>query len=116
MLSILQDVECTAHYITQSIIDVDGNSASAESYCIASSFGMPTAEGEKVNLAIGARYLDRLERINGEWKIIHRRVVFDWNSIMAGDCRWGLVPHDNSIKGARGSDDPLFHAQSEETL
>ena len=38
----------------------------------------------------GARYLDKYERRNGEWKFAHRRVVADWLQ------RFGVAPDELS--------------------
>ena len=39
--------------------------------------GRARADGEPVRVG-GGRYLDRLEKRNGEWRIGLRRVIMDW--------------------------------------
>jgi hypothetical protein len=59
-------------------IELDGNSARAESYVLAY-FESSQAGGNVQSLACG-RYLDRLEQRDGQWKLTHRTYVLDWNS------------------------------------
>lgn len=57
----------------------------------------------------GGRYIDRLEKRNGEWRIALRRVVMDWNEhwpgltiLDDGMCK------DLSLRGCHGHEDPVF--------
>lgn len=65
------------HYICNSLIDVEGDIAHAESYSFA--FQRLMKDGEPFDCFYGTRILDRFERRRGQWKILHRRVVLDWN-------------------------------------
>lgn len=107
-LAWVKDVETTGHYITNSVIDIDGDKAFAESSCIAVSFGFADADGNRMNAMIGARYLDNFERRDGLWKIIERHVVFDWNSFVQGTGRWNAPIHNEAIRGARAPRDLLY--------
>jgi len=52
----------------------------------------------------GARYLDRFERRNGEWRISHRHLVFDWSQT-----RPALMLFDRSTAAStlsRGKNNP----------
>jgi hypothetical protein len=59
------------HYIMNHTIEIDGDTAHAETYCI----GTFLRRDEPVVDMAGGRYIDRLERRDGEWRI-SRRVVF----------------------------------------
>ena len=63
------------HQLGQMNIELDGDTAVAETYCLATSVaetdGGPQARQHAV------RYLDRFEKRNDEWKIIDRFVAFD---------------------------------------
>lgn len=61
------------HFIGNHICDLDGDTAHAETYAITY---VVTKDGTKVFLG-SARYIDRLEKRNGEWKIALRRIVSD---------------------------------------
>ena len=66
-----------SHFQTNIRIEIDGDTAHAETYCL---FCQRRRDGER-NLEFGgARYIDRLERRNGEWRIAARRTVIDWTA------------------------------------
>ena len=70
--------ETLSHLLGQSLINIDGDSAGAETYYIAVTRDT-TAEGEPRCNQLGGRYIDRLERRGGEWRIRHRTCVRDWS-------------------------------------
>ncbi len=69
--------EAMSHILGQSLIKVDGDSAGAETFFIGF-FRLPGIDGTppRMNQLIG-RFIDRLERIEGMWKIKHRTCVRD---------------------------------------
>jgi hypothetical protein len=74
---ILERTEAISHILGQSLIRVDGDTASAETFFIAfmrlpGSDSTPT----RMNQLIG-RFVDQLERTDGKWKIRHRICVRD---------------------------------------
>lgn len=95
----------TQHNISNTVMRIAGDTAKAETNCVALHL-MPAPEGE-VELVVGGRYLDRLEKRDGRWRIAERLYVMDWNrsapSTMAleGGLLGGL-----QRRGARGADDP----------
>jgi len=72
----LEKFEDTQHMIATQNVEVIGSKASCESYFVAY-HTMPTPDGDK-ELIVAGRYLDKMEKRDGEWKIILRRCVFDW--------------------------------------
>lgn len=62
------------HNITTHNCEIDGDMAHCESYVL---FGLLTKDKEAVWLGSG-RYLDRLEKRAGEWRIAARRTLIDW--------------------------------------
>jgi hypothetical protein len=64
-----------SHNITSHSCEIDGDTAHAESYVIQARL---QRDGRTVTVA-GGRYLDRLERRNGEWRIALRQLVSDWS-------------------------------------
>lgn len=62
------------HYITSQLIEVEGDTAAAESYVI---FVLKRKDGTTIHVG-NARYLDRLERRAGLWRIVLRRTVMEW--------------------------------------
>ena len=61
------------HHITNHLVEIQGDVANAETYFIVLS---QRHGDEKVGL-VGGRYLDRLERRDGNWRIALRVVVID---------------------------------------
>jgi hypothetical protein len=66
--------ESTQHHITNTRIEIDGDTAHAESYCFAVATKRTTLETE----IIGGRYIRRLEKRDGEWRIAAAVLVADW--------------------------------------
>ena len=67
-------------HVTTQNIDVDGDAAHAESYFLSV---IRIDNAEKLRLT-GGRYVDRLERRDGEWRIAERVVVLEWYGAMPG--------------------------------
>src|SRR6185295_13740348 len=89
----------TTHTIANILITVDGDVAGSESHILAW-HGLP-AEG---------RYVDRLERRNGEWKIAHRIVVFEWTRIEPVGVQFEVGPEVAMVWSRRDRDDPSYAA------
>jgi len=67
------------HNITTHTCEIDGDVAHAESYVVGA---MRIRDGKTVSL-MGGRYLDRLEKRDGQWRIALRRCTLEWT--MDGD-------------------------------
>jgi SnoaL-like domain len=96
----------TTHSITNVFIELDGDVARSESQVHATLIrrGSDPVEVD----VVGARYLDRLSRRAGIWRIEHRMVVLDWRKTEV----WGdlapQVPIESFARGARSPDDPSY--------
>jgi hypothetical protein len=66
----------TQHVLGQSVIDLDGDAARAETQVI-SYHRVDMGAGER-DTCIGGRYLDRFERRDGRWRIAERTMLYDW--------------------------------------
>ena len=95
----------TQHNISNTVMRIAGDIAKAETHCVALHL-IPSPEGE-VELVVGGRYLDRLEKREGRWRIAERLYVMDWNrtSPSTMSLEGGLFD-GLQRRGARGSDDP----------
>jgi len=101
---ILERTEAISHVLGQSLIKVEGDSAIAETFFIA--FMRLTGEQgipPRMNQLVG-RFVDRLERIDGKWKIRHRICVRDTSMTQ-------IVERDDYaaygfVEGTRDSRDP----------
>lgn len=70
------NVRGTSHILCNELIEVHGEVAASESYLLA--YHRIAVESRLLDWILGARYVDRLERRQGEWRIANRIVVFDW--------------------------------------
>ena len=80
----------TSHNITNHICDLDGDVAHCESYVVG---GLSWLDNKTTTIAMG-RYLDRLERRNGEWRMLVRKCTIE----MTADCDASWVFSEN-VKG-----------------
>jgi len=89
-------MERTQHTIHNILIEVDGDSAGAESYYVVY---LRTNTNEGIfDIVSGGRYCDQLERRGGIWKIRHRQSVSDWVQVVPVgrlDLMLGAIPLNN---------------------
>ncbi len=119
--------EVTTHAICNVHMELDGDVAYTESYLLAyhivrpekmddifgstymKQFSASPAMEDRHLYLFGGRYVDRLERRQGEWRIARRQVVMDWNE----NVRSTMI-HDQGInasltvRGRRDGEDPVF--------
>lgn len=93
----------TQHHLTNSTVRCDGDVARAETYFVAVHRrpGPPVSVGQ-----FGGRYLDRLERRDGAWRIAHRVVVHDWSLRETVGPEWGGL--ESFARGGQAPDDPSY--------
>jgi len=92
----------THHSILNSSIELDGDVAHGETYVHAYHLSHPDAEGARTVFLFMGRYVDRLEKRNGEWRLAHRVVVFDWSRV---DPIVGDLPEEWKSRFATGRRD-----------
>ncbi len=82
----LETTTVVSHQLGQSLIRVDGDEAGAETYFIATLMYPPRDGAETLN-QLGGRYVDRLVREDGNWRIKSRICVREWSvsQPIAGD-------------------------------
>ena len=66
----------TTHFNGNHLSDVTGNTATAETYVVASHFYRQ--DGQEKSYIMGIRYLDTLAKENGKWVFKRRQVAVDW--------------------------------------
>jgi hypothetical protein len=93
------------HLLGNMLIELDGDAAHVETYFITAY--RPKAAVEEVAM-FGGRYLDRFERRDGEWRIAHRHVVYDWGRIEPATQGWWDTLPGNWTFGSRDRDDPDY--------
>jgi ketosteroid isomerase-like protein len=101
ILAMTGNQRVTHHAITNMTIDFRSDDvAVCESYYQA--WQTLLADGEERILAATGRYLDRFERRDGEWRIVHRLVVVDFATFLPDSGFTAARPD----LGQRGPDDP----------
>ena len=96
-------LRCTTHQLGPPHIEVDGDTARAETYCLGW-YERDGSDGSVRSIAQGVRYLDRFERRDDRWAIADRIVVLDWEKVFPADRP--STPAATWKRGARGNADP----------
>ena len=98
-------IKSMLHVVTNILAEFqDADRAFVESYHVA----YATLNDGKDSV-IGGRYLDRFERREGRWAIVHRDVIFDWSRQEPETEKfWDKHPALPFLYGRRGEDDPLY--------
>lgn len=97
----------TQHCIGNVNIDLRGNDARVETYVTAFHYTANDSGPDQEMTYIG-RYLDRMEKRDDVWKIIHRTVVMDWNQNAIVTAVWEGPPFAGLTRGGRHPEDPLY--------
>lgn len=93
------------HHVTTQSVDVDGDTAHAESYVLVT---LLSPDGGTATVMSG-RYLDRLERRDGEWRIAVRRSTVELAfSASAALLQSRFFTGQGYVKGTRDRDDPSY--------
>jgi hypothetical protein len=69
-------IPVTQHVLGQSLIDLQGDTARVETHV--TSYHRVDMGKEHRDTVIGGRYLDRLEKRGGDWRIADRVMLYDW--------------------------------------
>ncbi len=99
----LKPLEITQHLISNHLIMIEGDTAEGESYFTAY-HRIPTSK-KQLELWVGGRYLDRYEKRDGEWRILHRKVATDWNGMGDSRTSWDDPNTENMAVGTGGPED-----------
>ncbi len=78
-----QNWTCHMHFVTNHTVEIEGDTAHSETYVF---FTLNRKDGSGVDLG-GGRYLDRLERRDGAWRIAAREVIIDWTCLAPSPVR-----------------------------
>ncbi len=112
---LLARYDATFHMIGNHVVDF-GESASGgqPDVAVSEAYGVAhhraTDPDPRRNLTVGFRFIDRMERRDGTWRIARRVATTEWVTSNPTTDRWPLP--DTGL-GRRGHDDPLHEALSE---
>ena len=113
---ILRSMELTTHFLGNILIDIEGDGAFVESY-IQAYHRMRRDDGSRYDNWSSSRFIDRMQRRSGEWRILRRVVVRDWFREFPAPDDWesGAMPatlgygRDRPRElGLRKPDDPSY--------
>jgi hypothetical protein len=115
-LAVLRGCVTTHHQLGNISIAVRGHDADAESYFTAyHRIADPPPEAFKdasgMDLTIGGRYIDRLEKRAGEWRIVSRTGIHDWRRYEAPADR-GFHDLAPDQRGRRDASDPVYQRKT----
>ncbi|MGV3479777.1 MAG: nuclear transport factor 2 family protein [Sphingobium sp.] len=95
------------HYVCNMHVELDGDTAWVESYLL--TFARFPKGDEPWDTLTGGRIVDKFVRRDGEWRILHRKMAFDWNHDMPSREGWCLglfKPEDpRMVMGEKGGGD-----------
>ncbi len=86
---VIDTTETLSHMLGQSLITITGDEAGAETYFMATSHDA-APDGTPMCNHLGGRFVDRLVREEGQWKIRHRTVLRDWSVALPVTHDWEL--------------------------
>jgi hypothetical protein len=104
---ILATTSSLSHMLGQSLTKISGDEAGAETYFLAVS-RTTGSDGVEMCNQLGGRFVDKLQRENGRWRIKHRCVVRDWSISMPVEHDW--TAESGLKEGERTNADPCFAA------
>lgn len=97
----------TMHVIANHLVELDGDIARAETYVNAHHWPAQGCEDPSKVFVTGSRYVDRLSRREGVWKIDQRQTVRSWSR--SDQERFTGGNPDSGPVGRRGKSDPIYH-------
>lgn len=101
--ALAQAYELTRHSISNTLVELNGDQAMAESHVQAGHLFI----GGETEMRFEGRYLDRLEKRENRWCIIHRQVVMDWSRTQSLEDERSSEAFAALAKGCSNDQDPL---------
>lgn len=97
--------DATLHNVTMHACEIKGDVAHAESY----SLGVFLDKGAETGRILAGRYIDRLEKRDGEWKIALRRATVEVAIEGKATLPNGVpLPGSRFLRGNRDASDPSY--------
>jgi ketosteroid isomerase-like protein len=99
------------HLMGNTLIEIDGNTAYAETYHHSFDCGK-NADGSEYERISSGRYLDHFEKRDDEWRVKHRIHVLDWNQVWTvgedGGAKARLAAITHGYRGMRKPEDRSY--------
>jgi hypothetical protein len=99
------------HFIGNQVIEIDGDKATAETYCLAMTRRPQSVTQTDVPMenCSRIRYCDQLEKRDGRWGIVDRTAVYDPGWTYAIEDAQPVT--DTTVQGIPGMDDYIYSLQ-----
>jgi len=94
-----ENLKVTQHRISNILIELDGDEATAEAYVWA--YHVHEEDGLDKEGVLYGRHNFRFDKRNDEWRIKHRSTIFDWNAGGDASAVWG-EGYSDKLRGKRG--------------
>jgi hypothetical protein len=108
LMPMLHAMEATSHMLGNPWIVLQSRNAKVETYMTAY-HRVRSASGVLRDSIISGRYLDRMEKRRGEWRILKRAVVVDWFRQYPDSADWEKTRILKAMKpSGRKPDDPYY--------
>ena len=112
IIPVLAEMGNCTHLIGNVFIDLQDDVAFCEApaICFQRVFD---DNGDPYDAWLGVRYLDRMEKRDGEWRVARRKCVYDWNRDVTYQETWfkgllGKIAKDGFILGRTDESDPSY--------
>jgi hypothetical protein len=105
VMNLLSQWTSSHHTNSNHLIEIDGDDATGECHWIG--FYRYEVDGKPVDQLSAGRYLDRYQRREGEWRILHRTCTSEWSRVAAVEQDWRANPGP-SIVGRRDPTDLVY--------
>lgn len=99
---------CTTHNTGNQNVEVDGGTAWAEHYTVATHRIAADKLGPERDFVTAVRYVDRMECRDGDWRIARRVLILDWTR---SDPVVTIEPRPDVPAGTRGDRSDLSYAR-----
>ena len=103
-LKVLRGTKYTAHHISNVAVEVKGNQAFSECYYFAHHRRDAKTGGGEEDAFMEGRYIDRFERRGGVWKIIQRRGLADYSTVVPAATPYASWPAGQHSERAPADD------------
>jgi hypothetical protein len=100
---LLPTFESTMHFTGNQYVQVRGDQASAEHYARAFHRTRPDGDKPATDYVVSIRYIDKLEKRNGEWRILDRTLAFETER--TDPAEWTTAPPKFGYRAHRNKED-----------
>jgi hypothetical protein len=105
----LRGFDGTMHLTGNHMVEFEGSRALSETYGMAVHWGTPS-DSPQLNFTSGFRYIDLMERRDGEWRILERYACREWTR---SDANLFIPREGPGPVGRRDREDPLYRLRSQ---